>query len=150
MARVIFAGAQIRVRGYVNFIGEPRAAGQSQVMDVRIGWTTAPRKGESEGRRQTVKASIWASAGSPKNDIESFRKWVRRGDLITITGEVELDEYTKPGGQTETMMRIANVESFEPMGRETKNQSTPVDGAAAKLDPLADIDSDVERGLIPF
>lgn len=132
-------------------MSEPRAAGQSQVMEVLIGWSTAPRKGEREGRRQTVKASIWATNGAPRNDIENFRKWVRRGDLITITGEVELDEYTKAGGATEVMMRIPTVESFEPMDRQQKN---PQDAAASETpaggNPLADVDRDVAAGLIPF
>jgi single-stranded DNA-binding protein len=128
LARINFGGAVITVRGYVNHIGEKRQAGQAEVLDLLIGWTTAPRKGETEGKRQTVKASVW-NYGANRDDIAMFLKFVKKGDQITVEGPVELDSYQKKGGEAESMMKMT-IDVYTPAGRESAHGSNG-NGAAA-------------------
>jgi single-stranded DNA-binding protein len=145
LARVNFGGANIDVRGYVNHIGEIRQAGQAQVLDTLIGWTTAPKKGETEGKRQTVKASIWNYGGN-RDDIAMFLRFVKKGDQITVSGPVELDSYQKKDGSTESMMRMT-IDVFTPAGREN-GASNGSNGGGAVISAASNGSSRVNTAVL--
>ncbi|WIA95820.1 single-stranded DNA-binding protein [Curtobacterium sp. MCBA15_004] len=95
--------AEIRVEGFVSKDPELRTVNGKSVIAVDIPHT--PRKKDGD---QWVDAgdTIWFQASFWERDAQAIAASVRKGTLVTVTGQPELNVYPKQDGSSGVSVRI--------------------------------------------
>jgi single stranded DNA-binding protein len=131
--------ATITVEGLVTKDPEMRQAAGKNVVSVDLAHT--PRKKEGN---DWVDAgdTIWFQASFWDRDAQPIMDAVRKGTLVTVTGQPELNVYSKQDGTTGVSVRIkfgtlgiipraaSNASQNAPQGQQGWAQSAPVQPAA--------------------
>lgn len=95
--------ATITVEGFVTKDPELRQASGKSVVSVDIAHT--PRKKDGNDWVDAGE-TIWFQASFWERDAESIAAAVRKGTLVTVTGQPELNIYAKQDGSSGVSVRI--------------------------------------------
>ncbi|PYY32370.1 single-stranded DNA-binding protein [Curtobacterium sp. MCBD17_030] len=121
--------ATITVEGFVTKDPEMRQAGGKNVVAVDIAHT--PRKKEGD---QWVDAgdTIWFQASFWERDAQPVMDAVRKGTLVTVSGNVEVNAYLKNSGEPSASIRIKGATlGIIPREAQAGRQSTNGTASAA-------------------
>jgi single-strand DNA-binding protein len=128
--------ATMTIEGFVAKDPEIRDVNGQQVATVTVPHQ-ARRKNRDTGQFEDVGDVLWVQAAFWGNDAIAITQAARKGELVTITGQPEINVYTKNDNTTGAQLRL----KFATLGvipRAAKAASNTWDAANTTTTPAAD------------
>lgn len=97
--------ATITIEGFVAKDPELGTHNGKSVTNVSVPHTPR-RKNQQTGQYEDAGPTLWVQASFWEADAEAIVNQVHKGTLVTITGQPELNVYTKQDGTTDAQLRL--------------------------------------------